>query len=97
MLLAEQLCGSAPACVPATTARSTLARSTSYTRCITLVRARADVTTHDLATSNSLRTDPPCCSARRSPAALARSWAWVCCAPLRWRPDVEAKLMALPG
>ena len=97
MLLAEQLCGSAPACAPATTAQRTHARATSYTRCITLARARADVTTHDLATSNSLRADPPCCSARRSPAALARSWAWVCCAPLRWRPAGEAKLMALPG
>ena len=57
----------------------------------------ADITTHDLATGNTLRTDPPCCSSRRSPAALVRAWRWILCAPLRWRPAADGKLMALPG
>lgn len=57
----------------------------------------ADITTHDLATGNTLRTDPPCCSSRRSPTALVRAWRWILCAPLRWRPAADGKLMALPG
>eukprot|EP00803_Ostreobium_quekettii_P004603 evm.model.scf_1052.6 EVM.evm.TU.scf_1052.6 scf_1052:44052-48486(-) len=47
-----------------------------------------DVTTKDLLTETHVCQQPPCCSRRRNPWNLAKSWFSVCCAPLRIRSQV---------
>lgn len=47
-----------------------------------------DVTTKDLLMGVDVCRQPPCCSQRRSPWNLAKSWVDVCCAPIRGKRHV---------